>query len=93
MSLFTLVLDFPREEIDLFPEEFLEFIQESPNVMRHYRNDESHYHEWRERQERLKTGQLEREVPALKFRFHFLDHAEALKRREQKRQGLDEETL
>lgn len=93
MSLFTLVLDFPREEIDLFPEEFSEFIQESPNVMRHYRHDEWQYHEWRERQERLKTGQVEDEVPFLKFRFYLFDHAEALKKREQKRQGLDDDTL
>jgi hypothetical protein len=90
MSRFTLVVDFPREEIGLFRSEFLRFIEQSPNVMRHYRHDESHSRKWRERQEKLSKGELEPEVPSIKFRFYLFDHVEALKRRAQLRRKLDD---
>ena len=86
MSLFTMILQFPREETQ---DNFARFIGESPNVMRSYRRDDVHIREWLERQELMKKGELKPDPPAIKFRFHFIDHVEALKRRERKRKRRD----
>ena len=84
MSLFTLILQFTRDDARC-AEEFLQFIAESPDVMRSYRQDETHYRQWLGMREKMKKGEIPPEPPGIKFRFHLVDHAEALRKRERKR--------
>ena len=85
MSRFTLILRFTRTDAVAKPDDFMRFMDESPDVIRSYRHDETNYRRWLEFQERIKRGGDLSEPPSIKFRFYLFDHAEAVRKQKRKR--------
>lgn len=67
MSLFTLFLRLSCSDTKVSAEGSLRFIEESPDVMRSYRHDETHYRDWLEMQEKKKNSVDQPEPSSINF--------------------------